>query len=637
MHLPSKPERGLNPKPDDRIDLEVEFHRIGERRGYIGSAHGLPAYAYVRVSSEAQTEEGQSGLPRQLLHIHELALKGLPEKRIPPLKITWDMVYADEGFSGFEFRNRPALTALLQDIVSAKRSPYILIEHIDRLSRHATWHQGYLLEQIQRANCQALFWRAYSSEIERSVMGVIAEQGMKQEIQRMRAGMVLKAKSGRITARYPRFGYMFVDSKGQPQQKPGKDTHYAPHPEHAPVVQWIYHALNHESKNLGDIATMLNEGSVPCYPGPVLTSRGYGYWSRATLSNMVRNPAYKGEFYAQRYEMRKTGRFNSAGREKLRSTERDREAWIKIDIPALVPPDEWALAQRRLKEIAKGFKRKGIRREWLLSGLVRCARCGYAFNAVVGGTKRTQLRYYACTSRIHSKPRELGIACLKPAYLRADEIEPILWNAVVDLILDPDVIIDTLDESHEQLKAEYRKQQEYLRAAQQKLDAEFKRWNQAYGSGMIELEELRDRRMDIAQRQEAQRIEMDELNGRIDQLQAIEDKADFVREMMALFGQALGETGEEPSFEFKRKVMQMLIDTIWIDDKTLLAKVEGAVSSEVDLSALRAAATNGRETSQGCETTQSNEAGQGGEVTNGVASESSEGQENYIYRARSGR
>ena len=151
------------------------------------------------VSSEYQTEEGRTGLPRQLLHIHEVAQTGVPARGIPPLKITWDMVYVtDEGYLGFEFRNRPALSALFKEIfIRRAAADYVLIEHLDRLSRHATWHQGYLLEQIEKAGCQAVFWRAFRFRRSSArVMGAISEQGMKHEIQRMISGQILKAKDG---------------------------------------------------------------------------------------------------------------------------------------------------------------------------------------------------------------------------------------------------------------------------------------------------------------------------------------------------------------------------------------------------------------------------------------------------------
>jgi hypothetical protein len=65
-------------------------------KGYLGDPNGERAYCYLRVSTAQQAEEGRSGLPRQLLHCHEAALKH-------HLMTTWDMVFTDDGFSGFEF------------------------------------------------------------------------------------------------------------------------------------------------------------------------------------------------------------------------------------------------------------------------------------------------------------------------------------------------------------------------------------------------------------------------------------------------------------------------------------------------------------------------------------------------------
>jgi hypothetical protein len=68
---------------------------------FIGDPAGKLAYAYLRVSSSEQAEEGRSGLPRQLRHVHEIAVQS-------GLKISWDMVFADDH-TGFEFRDRPNL------------------------------------------------------------------------------------------------------------------------------------------------------------------------------------------------------------------------------------------------------------------------------------------------------------------------------------------------------------------------------------------------------------------------------------------------------------------------------------------------------------------------------------------------
>ena len=49
-----------------------EFDKLATD-GCIGDPTGEIAYAYIRVSGEEQADEGRSGLPRQIAHIHEAA------------------------------------------------------------------------------------------------------------------------------------------------------------------------------------------------------------------------------------------------------------------------------------------------------------------------------------------------------------------------------------------------------------------------------------------------------------------------------------------------------------------------------------------------------------------------------------
>jgi hypothetical protein len=51
-----------------------EFDKLAAD-GVLGDPDGEPSGAYLRVSSSGQAEEGRSGLPRQLEHIHEKALE----------------------------------------------------------------------------------------------------------------------------------------------------------------------------------------------------------------------------------------------------------------------------------------------------------------------------------------------------------------------------------------------------------------------------------------------------------------------------------------------------------------------------------------------------------------------------------
>src|SRR5690348_10943797 len=92
--------------------VKDEFDRIAVG-GLLGDPDGKSAYAYLRVSSQGQAEEGRSGFPRQLLHVHEKALQ-------LHLCITWELVFFDDH-TGFEFRDRPALGSLRELVRSIVR------------------------------------------------------------------------------------------------------------------------------------------------------------------------------------------------------------------------------------------------------------------------------------------------------------------------------------------------------------------------------------------------------------------------------------------------------------------------------------------------------------------------------------
>lgn len=66
-------------------------------------------------------------------------------------------MFADD-FTGFEFEGRPGLAKLRQAYKATPRKAHaVVIEHIDRLSRNADWHQGFLLDEMHRHGIEAVF------------------------------------------------------------------------------------------------------------------------------------------------------------------------------------------------------------------------------------------------------------------------------------------------------------------------------------------------------------------------------------------------------------------------------------------------------------------------------------------------
>jgi hypothetical protein len=65
----------------------------------IGDPRGIEANGSLRVSSDQQANEGRTGLPRQIQHVHETGIR-------EGYRIPWNRIYADDE-SGFTL-DRPA-------------------------------------------------------------------------------------------------------------------------------------------------------------------------------------------------------------------------------------------------------------------------------------------------------------------------------------------------------------------------------------------------------------------------------------------------------------------------------------------------------------------------------------------------
>jgi DNA invertase Pin-like site-specific DNA recombinase len=109
-------------------DLKTEFLRHAVD-GYLGDPDGEDAYAYLRASSEKQVEEGSS-FSRQIENVNRTAKRD-------HLRIAFEMIYFDDGFTGFEFEHRPALLKLRHVARSKSHANHLVIKNIDRLSRNA--------------------------------------------------------------------------------------------------------------------------------------------------------------------------------------------------------------------------------------------------------------------------------------------------------------------------------------------------------------------------------------------------------------------------------------------------------------------------------------------------------------------
>lgn len=462
------------------------------RNGYLGAPNGTLGYAYGRVSGDDQADQG-SGLERQLANISEVAARN-------NIFIPIDMIFLDDS-TGFEFRDRPALTELRKEYMSPhRRANVIVMEYLDRLSRNAQWHQGFLLEEMKQFGITPLFWKAFTSRIEQAVMGAISEEGMQITKERMKNGIRMKAMKGLVPAKRPAFGYMLVDSKGDPHGNIRKDTHYAIYEPQAEVVRYIFEQVAYQGKSLNKLADELNEMGVERRDRSSIWDHGY-------LSKMIRNTVYKGELvFGKTSDLdippsMTDGFLGGSKKKKKLRVYHPEENWVVVPVPAIVSPAVWEAANRATSKNKTYASRNGGGK-FILTGMVKCADCGSTFYGapVQNAKKQCTMYQYRCSSRNQPKAKQAELNCQQGTISKA-LLEGMVWNITRDVLLHPERILAALDELQvSDTNTTLQREMQYLNGQLEEMKAEDQRLWKAYNAGVFDEEEYGEYRADLKKR-----------------------------------------------------------------------------------------------------------------------------------------
>lgn len=172
--------------------------------------------------------------------------------------------------------------------------------------------------------------------------------------------------------------------------------------DQAQVVRRVFKAYA-DGASLAAIAEELNAAQVRAPQdgsGKKTTGRG---WSRSLLHFMLRNERYTGRVVWNKREWIKVD-----GRRRPRV--RPESEWKVYEGPALAIVDAatWAKVQARHAANAQGAGRPGRTGAYLdhvLSGLLRCGRCGSSMSIVARKTKNGRVfSQYGCSARHHKGP-----------------------------------------------------------------------------------------------------------------------------------------------------------------------------------------------------------------------------------------
>ena len=114
----------------------------------------------------------------------------------------------------------------------------------------------------------------------------------------------------------------------------------------------------------------------------------------------------------------------------------DPQEHIDIAVPAIVTPEEFAMAQEKLEDNRKRCRIGPEGPRHLLQGLLVCGHCGHAVIYQPGDRRRTRPRgYYRCTGT--NTHRYGGVRVCHARSLVAEGLEQAVWQDVVSLLTQP--------------------------------------------------------------------------------------------------------------------------------------------------------------------------------------------------------
>ena len=383
---------------------------------------------YARVSSESGEIASQVDALQQKVRADGFTLLS-------------DDCFLDDGYSG-DTLLRPGLERL-RDRLAAGGLDRLYILAPDRLARNFV-HQILLLEEFKRHGVEVVFLnRPLSNSSEDVLLGqiqaAVAEYERTRILERSRRGRLHAARSGCVSvlAAAP-YGYRYIDKHAG-----GGKARYEVVIEQSAVVEQIFAWVGLERWTLRQVCRRLRELKIP-------SPSGRPSWSAKTLLFLLRNPAYKGQAgYGRSQVVQRRRRLRAARGQpeiprRVRSVVSTPERAIPIPVPALVSEPLFAAVATQLEENKRrqGQRREGCQGKYLLTGLVECVKCKYAYHGCPGGPRKdrkgNKYIYYRCGggNRSHFG----GERVCDNRGIRGDQLEEAVWQDVRALLLDPGLI-----------------------------------------------------------------------------------------------------------------------------------------------------------------------------------------------------
>ena len=381
---------------------------------------------YARVSSDQQAEKNNS-IPSQIRLLHEYALKH---------NMMVYKEYVDEGESALSV-NRPAFLEMISEV--KKKFPPFQVILVWKLSRFARNRQDSIVYKamLKKRGIDVI---SISEPIDNTPQGQLME-GMIEVIdefysailaQETLRGMAENARKGFRNGGYPVYGYKNVrvfDNNKNPKTK------YEVNESEAGVIKLIFE-LYAKGNGLKNIVMSLNtNGYKP---------RSGSEWGKSSIASILRNEVYIGWTV-----------FNKKDNKTFGKKFKPESEWIiiKNTHEPVIGKELFHKVQRLIKERQpKNQAGQVTASQYLLSGLIKCGKCGGGYG-VTGYGRNKKYAYYNCIT--YSKK---GKAVCSGYRVRADELDKEITQRLKKLLFsDKNMkkLVDDINTAAKSLRGDY--------------------------------------------------------------------------------------------------------------------------------------------------------------------------------------
>ena len=427
--------------------------------------------------------------------------------------------------------SRPSLDACL--LFLEKHGFDILIVHaLDRLARDPYIRQTLEREFNSRGARVEYVLGAYEEtaegEIRKDLDATFAKWENAKRVERSQRGKRTKAASGKWVSGMVTFGYTL-----DPNAKGG----VAIVPEEAELIRKIFYLYTEENRSIRDIARIMgNDGHI--------SHRGNFEWAKTTINRILVNTIYVGYYF-----------FNRTKAMGKRRTLKDPDEWIRIECEPIVDLASFKKAEKRMKH-NKAYVRKHPSRTYLLSGMLFCAHCNRPYLSQTAKANRHRRKNESQAYRHRVKAGH----CMNK-FISARVLEPIVWDKVLGILLNPASLIEGYKESLEVQRASQARtlaQIETLERALHKVKMKRQNLNTAYLDPDIKMSKTEYMDQKVNFDDEAQTIEKDLIALRAE-IKEIPEPAS-IEAMEQFAADILDELGaeEEITLEKKRRLFEMM-------------------------------------------------------------------------------